>query len=106
MSAYFGTNNAPYGACADESASNARALGTENGEFSMALGQTYSTALVQIAQSNQSRPWDRHLLLYYPGTDGSVHKADPWDRHSLLYYLGTDGSVHKVDPGTDIYYFT
>ena len=43
------------------------------------------TTLVQTPQSNQSRPWDRHLLLYYPGTDGSVQKEDP---------------------GTDIYCFT
>ena len=43
------------------------------------------TTLVQMPQSNQSRPWDRHLLLYYPGTDGSVQKEDP---------------------GTDIYCFT
>ena len=48
-------------------------------------------------------PWDRHLLLYYPGTDGWFQPNQtlwqtfapllPWDRHLLLYYPGTDGSV-------------
>ena len=65
---------------------------TDDGEFSMALGQTLAAflpwyrwliptkpgpgtdtccfpILVQMAHSNQTRPWDRHLLLYCPGTD-------------------------------------
>ena len=84
-------------------------------------GQTFTALL-----SPKRRPRDRHLLLYYPGTDGSVQKEDPetdvycllpWDRwlspkrsprdrHLLLYYPGTDGSVQKEDPETDIYCFT
>ena len=50
------------------------------------LGQTFTALL----------PWDRWLS----------PKRRPWDRHLLLYYPGTDGSVQKEDPGTDIYCFT
>ena len=110
--------------------------GTDNGEFSVALGQTFSallpwyrclnptkvdpgtdicffttlgqmarskkktlgqtfycfTTLGQMAQSKKKTlgqtftallPWDRWLS----------PKRRPWDRHLLLYYPGTDGSV-------------
>ena len=36
--------------------------------------------------SPKRRPWARHLLLYYPGTD--------------IYYPGTDGSVQPKQTGT------
>ena len=41
------------------------------------------TTLVQMPQSNQSRPWDRHVLLYYPGTDGSVQPKQTLGRQTL-----------------------
>ena len=91
-------------------------------------GQTFTALLPWDRWLSPKRtPRDRHLLLYYPGTDGSVQKEDPgtdiycfttlgqmpqsnrsrpWDRHLLLYYPGTDGSVQKEHPGTDIYCFT
>ena len=47
-------------------------------------GQTFSALLPWDRWlSPKIRPRDRHLLLYYPGTDGSVQKEDP----------GTNGSV-------------
>ena len=74
-----------------------------------------------MAHSSQTRPWDRHLLLYYPGTDGSFQPNQalgrqtfapllPWGRHLLLYYPETDGSVqpkqtlHRLAPlGQTVY---
>ena len=57
------------------------------------------TTLVQMPQSNRSRPWDRHLLLYYPGTDGSVQKEDPGTDIYCFTTLGQMAQSKKKTPG-------
>ena len=65
----------------------------------------FFTTLGQMAQSKKKTPGQTFTALL-PWDRWLSPKRRPRDRHLLLYYPGTDGSVQKEDPGTDIYCFT
>ena len=65
----------------------------------------FFTTLGQMAQSKKKTPGQTFASLL-PWDRWFSPKRRPRDRHLLLYYPGTDGSVQKEDPGTDIYCFT
>ena len=74
----------------------------------MALGQTFSAPLPWYRCLNPTEVDPGTDICFFTtlGQRGLSPKRRPRDRHLLLYYPGTDGSVQKEDPGTDIYCFT